>query len=698
MDEISRREFIKLTGMAATTGLTIALGGFTGGCSRATDMNDHDSNWPAWIRIQPDNEIVLQIPRIELGQGAPTALAMLVAEELDADWSRIRIQAAPLDDVYGKQSTDSSDSVRLHWEQLRKLGAITRQQLIHAAAKQWGVPAHSCATSAGKVIHNETNRQASYGELIATASELPLPDSYTLKNAQDFRFIGKSPPRLDIPAMTDGSLKYTADIELPGLLTAAVKHSPALGGKVARINDKPVLAIDGVKAVVDLGNAVAVVADEYWSAAKGLQQLEVEWTEPETPALDNTAMWQLLATRSNQPGHAVYTRGNPDITFEQTPDAYSQTYTLPYHAHACMETPTCIADVRPDACEIWAPTQDPWATYRVALEHGLSSFQRLKERIWLKLTRRAGERIKLHVIPAGGGFGRKLYQDFVKQAVLVSRAVKAPVKLIWSREEDIRNDLYQPASYHSLHAVMDNDNKLSAWRHRIAGSGILSYETTFPYQCEHVSIEVSGNNIGVPTGSWRSVSDTPNAYARESFINYLCRKIGRDPVDYRLSLLLSERMRQTLQLAANAANWFEHAPENILKGVAIHEARGSYVAHIVEVMQQPDNTPKITRIVCAIDCGQVVNPDGVRAQMEGGIVFGLSTILSKGIQVQNGRITQSNFHDYKLLRITQMPAVEVHLVNSTAKPGGVGETGVPPLAPALHGALLGHYELRDLQH
>ena len=696
--KLERREFIKTAGLAASAGLTIAFTGLATGCKSETGMSNQNNNWQSWIHIAHSGEITIYIPRIEMGQGATTALAMLVAEELDADWQSIKVKPAPLDDQYGRLDTENSDSVRSHWLTLRQLGAVARQHLVNAAAKSWQVNPTECTTSAGKVLHAATGREVNYERLIETANKLPLPDNIQLKKQTRFGLIGHNAPRLDIPQMTNGSLQYTADITLPGLLTAVIMHCPQLGGKVRKIHEHETLAFAGVKAVVNLNNAVAVVADEYWIAEKGLKLLKVDWSPPEKPALDTDVMWQYLKEESQHPGNSVLVHGDIEAVFRHNENILSQEYALPFYAHACMEPMACVADVKPGSCEVWAPTQDPWATYRVAFKYGLSPLSRLRERIWLKFTDRASERIKINTMPVGGGFGRKLYQDYIQQTIEISKTIKAPVKLFWTREQDIKHDYYQPASLHKLRAAVDHNNELNAWHHHILGSGILSHEISFPYKCENLRIDVTYHDIGVPTGSWRSVSDTPNAFARENFINYLCMITKQDPVDYRMKILRSPRMQKTLETAAKAANWLDKPDENISRGVALHECRGSYVAQVVEIQLQHNTTPKIRRVICAIDCGLVVHPDGVKAQMEGGIVFGLSTFLSKGIQVKNGEIVQSNFHDFQILRMHQMPIIEIHIVESQEAPGGVGETGVPPLGPALYAALVGHIDLRELQH
>ena len=448
MTKLNRRTFLKVSGM---TGLTIAVSGIGSSCTGTEGAEEAEQNWLAWLNINHQGEITIQVPRQELGQGTTTALAMLVAEELDADWSKVQAQSASLDKQYGDQRTEASHGIRLNWTMMRQLGAIARHQLLAAAAGYWRIDPATCKTNSSNVIHVSSNRSLSYGELVTAAAEIPLPDHVDIKQPGDFKLIGKPVARIDIPAMTNGSLKYAADITLPGLLVATILHSPKLGGHVAEIDDEATLAIPAVKRTVNLNDAVAVVAEDYWSAEQGLKALKVRWTPPDQPALGEDAMWQLLQQESEQRGRAVYQRGNTEALFTNNNEVITQEYRLPYYAHACMETMTCVANAKGHSCEIWASTQDPWGVYHEARDYGLSSFAKLRERIWFKLTRRASERIKIHAMPVGGGFGRKLYHDAVREAILLSKAVKAPVKLIWSREQDIKNDKFQPASYHLIH-------------------------------------------------------------------------------------------------------------------------------------------------------------------------------------------------------------------------------------------------------
>jgi isoquinoline 1-oxidoreductase beta subunit len=623
-----------------------------------------------------------------MGQGILTAAGMLVAEELDADWSMTTVQHAPLDFEFGSQVTQNSESVRIYWLMLRELGAAARAQLVRAAAERWTVKPATCTTSLGYVLHAQSGRRAAYGELAEAAARLPVVDNVQLKNPSDFRLVSRGAARIDITPMLDGSLRYTADVALPGLLTATVLHSPMIGGKVAAIDDKTARASPGVKATVNLQTAVAVVADNFWAAQQGLQRLEVKWTAPARAAMDEGAMRALLRSACRQRGAVAVDAGNVDVALSSGAAITDLEYSIPCHAHATMETMTCVADVRPGSCEVWAPTQSPWEAYGVAFHEGLSTVDRFRERLSRKLSGKAGERVKVHSMPVGGGFGRRLQQDFVREAVLISKAVAAPIKLIWTREEDMRNDFYRPASHHRIQTALDARGRIAAWYHRMAGSGSGGHASDFPYECADVRVETSGHDLGIPTGPWRSTVHTPNAFARECCIDELAERAGRDPVEFRLSLLTrTPRLKQVLALAAERAGWSKPLPARRGRGVAIHPSKDSFVAQIAEISTTDDGLIRVHRVVCVVDCGIVINPDTVKAQMEGAIVFGLTACLKSAITVHDGRIAQSNFHDFALLRMNETPEIEVHLVESTEPPGGVGEAGVPPIAPAVINAL-----------
>lgn len=684
----NRRTFLKIMGSTTATGFAIGVTSLSAGCDGELQTGTKAGNWRAWINIERDNSVTVYCPRMEMGQGVLTGLGMLVAEELDADWNSITVRHAPLDDEFGSQLTENSESVRVYWPIMRKLGAGARTQLIRAAAQAWKVEPSTCTASLGLVSHPASGRQASYGELADAAARLPLSAQIELKEAMNFRLLTRSAPRIDIPSMLDGSLKYTADLSFPGLLSATILHSPMLGGRVASIDNRAALAVPGVKTTVDLGFAVAVVAENFWSAEQGRRQLKVDWAKPVHAAMDEGAMRIMLKAACLQPAAAFINLGNSASLLSSAESLLTQEYSVRYEAHATMEPMTCIADVRANSCEVWAPTQSPWAAYGVARDHGLSPFFRFCERLSRKLTGKANGLVKVHAIPMGGGFGRRLNQDFVREAVLVSKAVQAPVKLLWTREQDMANDFYRPASQHRIQAALDSQGNIAAWRHRIAGSGILDHGVDFPYDCANVRVELSYHEIGVPTGSLRSTAHTPNAFARECFMDELAVRAGRDPVEYRLSQLSKNpRLKRVLEIAAEKAGWTTPLPAGRSKGVALHPSKDSFVAQIAEISRAAEGAIRVHRVICVADCGMVFNPDTVKAQMQGAIVFGLTSALKTAISVRNGGIEQSNFHDFSLLRMNEAPNIEIYLVESADAPGGVGESGVPPIAPAIGNAI-----------
>ena len=684
---ISRRSVLKSMGVAAATGLTVAVTGSGVGCvGRPTDNEATD--WRAWLHIARDGSVTVYSPRLEMGQGILTAMGMLVADELDADWATVTVRHAPLEDRFGTQTTEDSDGVRTNWLLMRTLGATARRQLVQAAAERWNVPAATCATRDGYVRHAGSGREASYGDLAVAAGQLPLPGTVELKPATAFRLLSRAVPRLDLPQMLDGSLTFTADISLPGLLTATILHSPVLGGRVVSVDDRAALAIPGVKQTVVLDNAVAVVADSFWNADQGRRQLQVQWAAPKSPALDDATMWRELEAACQEPGEAIISQGNAPEVLAAGDGLFSQEYSVAYHAHAAMEPMVAIADVRAHSCEVWVPTQSPWAAYREALAHGLSPLDRFLERVHLKLTGNAGNRIRVHSMAMGGAFGRRLVQDVVREAILVSSAVRAPVRLMWTREEDLANDFYRPACQQLIQARLDPAGRLLAWRQRIAGSGILDHGTELPYDCENVRVETSRHAIGVPTGSLRSTSHAPNAFARECFIDELAASAGLDPLAFRLAhLTQAPRMRRVLEAAAERAGWSSPVPAGRARGLAIHPSKGSFIAQVAEVSLTDDGAIRVHRVVCVIDCGFVVNPDTVRAQMEGSIIFGLTACLKNAITVANGQVQQRNFDAFPLLRLREAPTIDIHVLESEDPPGGVGEPGVPPIAPAVANAV-----------
>jgi isoquinoline 1-oxidoreductase subunit beta len=674
---LSRRALLKAAGVTAVAGLAVGV---------ALRQRTRGRGWHAWLHIAPDGRITLHCPRMEMGQGILSSAALLVCEELDAAWESMSAAHAPLDQQFGTLHTEDSTSIRTQWLELRRLGAVARRQLVRAAAARWQVDVSACRTAAGVVSHPASGRSAAYGELAAPAAELEVAADAPLKTPAEFRLIGKGARRLDAAEMVDGSRRYTADVTLPGMLAATVRHSPRPGARVLRVDETAARAMRGFRATVDLGDAVAVVAADTWSAFQAARALRVEWQGPATPALDTPEMRKLLIEACGKPAQPFFASGDDTLpATEQHPE--TRDYSIPFEAHAPMETACCVADVRADACEVWAPSQSPWLVYRTAAELGLGGGARLLERARRKWSGRADGRVKVHAMPMGGSFGRRLEPDVVREAVLTSKAVGAPVKLTWTRESEFARDLFRPASQHRLRAALDGKGRLTHWRHRIAGTGILDHGAGFPYDCDNVRIEISQHELGLATGSWRSTGHTPNAFARECFMDELAERAGRDPVEFRLAHLeRNPRLRKVLELAADSAGWSAAPPPGVARGAAVHPSKDSYVAQVAEVTSRPDGIA-VLRIVCAVDCGLAVNPDGVRAQIEGAIQFGLGSALRGQITVKEGNIVESNFDSYGTLGIARNARIEVHLLPSAEAPGGIGEPGVPPVAPAVVNAL-----------
>jgi isoquinoline 1-oxidoreductase beta subunit len=593
-----------------------------------------------YLTIDSQGIVTIRAFRSEMGQGIRTAIAMIVAEELDVDWSAVRVEQSPADPAYGNQVTGGSVSVSNHYSILRQAGGAARQILVAAAAQTWGVEAPSCCTERGEVIHPDGEQRLQYGELVDAAAELPIPAGreVQLKVPQDFRIIGTPIPLYNAPQVVDGSALYASDVRVPNMLYAAVARCPVFGGQLDSFDATPARAVAGVRDVIQIDSGIAVVADNTWAAIQGRAALEITWQEGSYADWDSASIRQQLAENAPQPGQAAADGGALDAAYD-----------IPYLAHATMEPMTCVADVRPDSCEVWAPTQNPQEAKRRARS----------------LTRLPSEAITVHVPLIGGGFGRRLEVDYVEEAVQISQVVGAPVKLVWTREDDIQHDFYHPLSYNFVRAELDGAGRPSAMPR------VRSQSITF----------------AIPTGAWRSVENFTEAFARESFLDEIAARSGLDPYELRRELL-PERARAVVELAATQAGWGSPLPGGRGRGIAYFATFGvTHVAQVAEVSVAQDGTVRVHRVVCAVDCGTVINPDTVEAQMEGGIVFGLTAALKAGIIIENGRTQQSNFHDYQLLHMDEMPVVEVHIVPSNEQPTGIGEMGVPPIAPAVANAV-----------
>lgn len=688
---LSRRDFLK---SGLTLGGGLILGFHLPSFGRAATTST-GSALNAFIRIGTDDSVTIIVNKSEMGQGVYTALPMIVAEELDADWKRVRFEAAPVDPAYnhtqwGIQATGGSTSVRSSWEQLRKAGATARAMLVAAAAESWKVEAKSCRTGGGFVIHRSSGRRLSYGKLASRAARLTPPAAVALKNLKGFRLVGKPTRRLDTPDKSNGKALFGIDVRLPGMLTAVVARPPVFGGKAKSFNAAKAKAVAGVRHVVEIERGIAVVADGFWPAKLGRDALEIDWEEGPLADFDSQRQREQYAELARRPGSAARKEGDVAAAMDRAAKRIEAVYELPYLAHATMEPLNCVADVRQDSCEIWTGTQ----------------FQTVDRNAAATAAGLQPEQVRLHTMFLGGGFGRRAVPNshFVREAAEISKAVKAPVKVIWTREDDIRGGYYRPMWHNRIAAGLDAHGSPIAWSHTIVGQSILA-ETSFarenvidlssvegaadlPYAIPNLSVELHSPKINIPVLWWRSVGHSHTAFAVESFLDELAHAGGREPYELRRALLANQpRQRAVLELAAQKAQWGRPLPRGRGRGIALHASFGSIVAQVAEVSVSQEGKVRVHRVVCAIDCGPIVNPDTIKAQMESGIVFGLSAALYGEITFEKGRVKQSNFHDYPLLRIHEMPRVEVHIVPSTESQGGVGEPGVPPIAPAVANAI-----------
>lgn len=629
-----------------------------------------------WIWINRDNLVTLMINHSEMGQGALTGLAVLFAEELDIELSRIRTVFAPVDASYGNgmfggQFTGGSTSIRGEWERLRHIAANARGRLIAAAAKQWDVRVDECRTKDGRVLHAPGTRSLTYGELAKTASQLKAPHRTRLKPPAEFCLIGRPLPRLDIPAMALGRTRYGIDMALPGMQVAAVARCPILGGGVRRFDAKAALAIPGVREVVSIASGIAVVADDFWSALRGREALVIDWTPSRNASLDGTDIERQLLAALKKRGTVAAQQGDARRVLGRADKVIEAVYQTPYLAHATIEPMNCVAQVRPDGCDIWTGTQNQSRARAVAAE----------------LTGLAEEDVNVHTEFLGGGFGRRLQTDFVAEAVELSAQLGTPVQIVWTRADDLQHDFYRPAHAALLQASLDDGGRPVACLMRAAGAEGALGGVDIPYAIPHLREEHVEVASPLPTGAWRSVGASNNAFAVECFVDELAIAAGRDPVEYRLSLLEdAPRHRAVLELAAAKAGWGTPLGAGQGRGVAVYRSFDGVVAQVAEV-DTTGGSIRVVRVTCAIDCGIAVLPDAVCAQMEGAIAFGLSAALHEAIRVEAGRVVQTSFRDYPLLTLPEMPLVEVHIVPSTAAPGGVGEPGVPVIAPAVANAV-----------
>jgi isoquinoline 1-oxidoreductase beta subunit len=701
-----RRTFLK-SSAAASGGLVIGF--YLPGAQRLAEAAEGSAKLNAFVKIGADGKVTFVCGQSEMGQGAHNALSMMIAEELEVDLKNVRIEQGGVDPAFanpryigfkavgGAQGTGGSSSVRNVGVNVRRAGAAARFMLIAAGAEKLKVPQSECVAENGYVVHKPSGRKISYGSLANDAAKLAAPDDPALKQPSEFKIIGKATARHDTPPKVKGTAGYGVDVKRPGMLVATVAKCPVFGGKVASFNADGALRVKGVRKVVQIGSGVAVVADGFWAAKKGRDALQVTWDEGPMANVSSPGIYQKWAELAKSPTAAERLKtGDVRAALASGAKRVTAAYEVPFLAHVCMEPMNATAHFKGDSVEIWAPTQgQSWNQHAVSQLTGLPP-----------------KAITIHTTYLGGGFGRRLESDFVLDAVETSRAAgNVPVKVIWTREDDLQHDFYRPASYNVFEAALDANGMPTAWHHRIVGASILQFFKNFahflrkdgmdptsaqgagdyfPYDIPNVLVDYLNNNPGVPSGFWRSVGNTQNGFLVESFVDELAHAAGKDPYQYRRQLFNkphAARLRDVLDLAAEKAGWGKPLPSGVHRGIAAHFAYGSYCAQVAEVSVAKDGSVKVHRVVAAIDPGWIVNPNTIAAQIEGAIFYGLSAALYGDITIKNGRVEQSNFHDYKIARMGEMPTVEVHILQGKGEQGGIGEPGTNPVAPAVCNAI-----------
>jgi isoquinoline 1-oxidoreductase beta subunit len=692
---MDRRRFLK-TGAAGAVGLVIAF--HLPGSRAAAELAPvapGASALNAWIRIATDNSVTIVIDKSEMGQGIITSLSMLAAEELECDWKKIRWEFAPADKAYvnplfGVQGTGGSMSTRASWKPMSQAGASAREMLIAAAAQNWGVAKTACRAESGTVVNVATKARASYGSLAEAAARLPVPADVPLKDPKTYKLVGKATKRLDTPLKTNGRAEFGLDVRRPGMLHAVVERCPVFGGKVASFDATKAKAVAGVKAVIQISTGVAVVADNTWNAMQGRRALDLKWDEGPNADLSSAGISKLFAERAEKPGVVARKEGDAAAAMASAVRKLEAVYEAPYQAHVTMEPMNCTAHVRSDSCDVWVPTQ----------------FQTTSEATAARITGLKPEQIHVHTTYLGGGFGRRAEQDFVVEAVETSKAMGVPVQITFSREDDMQHDMYRPASYCRFSAGLDAEGWPVAWNARIASPSIMtrffgpgavkngldesSVEgvSDIAYAIPNILVDYQMTEPGIPVGFWRSVGASQNGFFSESFVDEVAAATGKDPYQFRRKLLAkAPRHLGVLELAATKAEWGKPLPTGRFRGIAMVKAFDTHVAEVAEIAVAKDGVVQVHRVVCAVDCGRVINPATVEAQMQSGIAYGLTAALKGGITIDRGRVQQSNFSDYDLLRMNEMPQVEVHIIASEESPTGCGEPGVPPVAPAVCNAI-----------
>lgn len=713
---VNRRDFLKKSaagGAALVVGFHLSPSAFAG---QAQDQEQKTPNpFDAWVRVTPDNRVTLILGKSEMGQGVYTSLPMILAEELCVDWKQVHIEQAATNPKIYDLGTGGSGSVRGSWLPLRQAGAAAREMLIAAAAKKWEVGPDTCKARNGYVVHGHPERSFPFGELVVDASKLPIPNLHTvpLKNPDDFTIVGKDFHRLDTASKSDGSAKFGIDSRVPGMLYAVIARCPVFEGKVASFDATKAKAVPGVRDVFQIKTegrgasttgGIAVLADNSWAAIQGRKALEVKWDEGAAASESSDDLHKQFLENASKPGRVLRNDGDAGAALSASAKKLEAVYELPFAAHVCMEPMNCTVHIQDDRAEAWVPTQGPqWAQAVIA-----------------EAAKLPPEKVIVHTTLMGGGFGRRYQADFVMEAAQVAKASGKPVMVLWTREDDMQHDFYRPASYHKLQGTLDGEGKLAAWKHfqtstSIAakwsqkgaddpGLGEFGTGATIPYATPNIHIEYSLAHSSAPRAWWRSVEHSSSGFVMESFIDELAHSSGQDPLAFRLKLIGAPRkipqfgeapdypqmdtgrLKDVLQLAAEKAAWGKPLPKGQGRGIAGFYSFHSYVAAVAEVSANSGGL-KVQRLVCAVDCGRPVNPNGVRAQVESAAIYALTATVKDAITVERGRIVQANFNDYEMIRMNEAPPIEVHLVSSTEAPSGIGEPTVPVIAPAICNAL-----------
>jgi isoquinoline 1-oxidoreductase subunit beta len=687
---LSRRTFLKVS----AAGGAMIVGGYLPGLRGTGTAEAAGSFEPnIWLKIGADDNVIIKLTQLEMGQGVMTSMPMLVAEELDVDWNKIKTEWVPADPKYGNpnfggaQLTAGSNSVRGMWKILREAGATAHTMLITAAAQTWGVAENTCSTEKGEVIHKASGRRLRYGSLVDKAAALPVPKTVSLKSPKEFRLLGQPTPRLDIPEKVNGKAGFGIDVKRPDMLIARVVRCPVFGGKVDTFNADKAKAVPGVRNVVKISTGIAVVADNYWAASKGVQALDVKWNEGSLANLSSAEIIKKYAALAEQPGKIARNDGDAPAAVKDNTRAFECVFEVPFLAHACMEPMNCTADVRSDRCDVWVPTQGQTASHAAAVAaSGLPP-----------------KSVNVYTTYLGGGFGRRGEADFVTDAVETSKAVGKPVKVIWTREDDIQHDFYRPIKYIRMWGALDASGKPTAFMQRIVQQSLMKRlgqlppngvdfisvdgSASLPYDIPNIRVEYIETDPGVPYGFWRSVGASVQGYVVEAFMDELATRAGKDPYQFRRDLLnKAPRHRAVLDLVAEKSGWGKSLPAGHARGIAVMEAFGSIVGQVAEV-SVANGAVKIHKMWCAVDTGWVIHPDTIKAQMEGGTLYGLTAALKGEITIQNGRVAQHHFNDYQMIRHNEAPEVEVHIVPSTETPGGIGEPSTAIAAGALVNAI-----------